>query len=103
MTNVLAEPEFSGSEDARRAFRLLEERSMLDDLLSRSVVGSAVGGVHVIIGGEGAWEELRQCSIVLARYGTPGQINRYSRRSGTHAYVLRTIHLCRPLSFRITQ
>jgi heat-inducible transcriptional repressor len=73
MTNVLAEPEFSGSEDARRAFRLLEERSMLDDLLSRSVIGSAVGGVHVIIGGEGAWEELRQCSIVLARYGTPGQ------------------------------
>jgi heat-inducible transcriptional repressor len=74
MTNVLAEPEFSGSEDARRAFRLLEERSLLDDLLSRSVVGSAIGGVHVIIGGEGAWEELRQCSIVLARYGTPGQI-----------------------------
>jgi heat-inducible transcriptional repressor len=74
MTNVLAEPEFSGSEDARRAFRLLEERSLLDDLLSRSVVGSAVGGVHVIIGGEGAWEELRQCSVVLARYGTPGQV-----------------------------
>jgi len=74
MTNVLAEPEFSGSEEARRAFRLLEERSMLDDLLSRSVVGSAIGGVHVIIGGEGAWDELRQCSIVLARYGTPGQV-----------------------------
>lgn len=74
MTNVLAEPEFSGSEDARRAFRLLEERSLLDDLLSRSFAGSAIGGVHVIIGGEGAWDELRQCSIVLARYGTPGQI-----------------------------
>jgi heat-inducible transcriptional repressor len=74
MTNVLAEPEFSGSEDARRAFRLLEERSLLDDLLSRSVMGSAVGGVQVIIGGEGAWEELRQCSVVLARYGSPGQV-----------------------------
>ncbi|NMB59772.1 MAG: HrcA family transcriptional regulator, partial [Chloroflexi bacterium] len=47
---------------------------LLDDLLSRSVVGSAIGGVHVIIGGEGAWEELRQCSIVLARYGAPGQV-----------------------------
>lgn len=74
MTNVLAEPEFSGSEEARRAFRLLEERSLLDDLLSRSVMGSAVGGVQVIIGGEGAWEELRQCSVVLARYGSPGQV-----------------------------
>lgn len=74
MTNVLAEPEFSGSEEARRAFRLLEERSLLDDLLSRSFTGNTLGGVHVIIGGEGAWEELRQCSIVLARYGTPGQV-----------------------------
>jgi heat-inducible transcriptional repressor len=27
LTNVLAEPEFSGSDDARRALRLLEERS----------------------------------------------------------------------------
>jgi len=33
---------------------------------------SAVGGVQVLIGGEGTWEDLRQCSMVLARYGTPG-------------------------------
>jgi heat-inducible transcriptional repressor len=25
-----------------------------------------------VIGGEGAWEELRDCSMVLARYGAPG-------------------------------
>jgi heat-inducible transcriptional repressor len=31
-----------------------------------------VGGAHVLIGGEGVWDSLRQCSIVLARYGTPG-------------------------------
>lgn len=71
-TNVLAEPEFSDSEDARRALRLLEERSSLQDLLSRTVLTSSVGGVQVIIGGEGTWEELRLCSLVLARYGTPG-------------------------------
>ena len=29
-------------------------------------------GVQTIIGGEGTWEELRDCSIVLARYGAPG-------------------------------
>jgi len=28
--------------------------------------------VQVVIGGEGAWEELRDCSMVLARYGAPG-------------------------------
>jgi heat-inducible transcriptional repressor len=98
LTNVLAEPEFSGSDDARRALRLLEERSLLQDLLARTVFsGGAVGGgakytgagiattvslprqgskidnsVQVLIGGEGTWEELRHFSVVLARYGTPG-------------------------------
>ncbi|HPH96364.1 MAG TPA: heat-inducible transcriptional repressor HrcA [Anaerolineaceae bacterium] len=72
LTNVLAEPEFSGSEDARRALRLLEERSLLDNLLSRTVMTISPGGVQVLIGGEGTWDELRQCSVVLARYGLPG-------------------------------
>ena len=26
----------------------------------------------MLIGGEGTWEELRECSMVLARYGVPG-------------------------------
>jgi heat-inducible transcriptional repressor len=72
LTNVLAEPEFAGADDARRALHLLEERSLLENLLARTVMTSAVGGVQVLIGGEGTWDELRQCSIVLARYGTPG-------------------------------
>ena len=72
LTNVLAEPEFSGPDDARRALRVLEERSMLQDLLGRTVLNTATSGVQVLIGGEGNWDELRQCSVVLARYGTPG-------------------------------
>jgi heat-inducible transcriptional repressor len=72
LTNVLAVPEFSGSEDARKALRMLEERSLLQDLLARTILNSGVGGIQVLIGGEGAWEELRQCSIILARYGAPG-------------------------------
>lgn len=71
-TNVLAEPEFSESDDARRALRLFEERSTLQDLLARTTTNSMVGGLQVLIGGEGGWEELRQCSMVLARYGVPG-------------------------------
>lgn len=74
LTNVLAEPEFSASSEARRALRLLEERSLLYDLLSRTVLNANVGGVQVLIGGEGAWDELRQCSMVLARYGAPGVV-----------------------------
>src|SRR5512145_1891235 len=74
LTNVLSEPEFNASDDARRALRLFDERSTLQDLLSRTVLNSGVGGVQVLIGGEGAWQELRQCSMVLARYGVPGQV-----------------------------
>lgn len=72
LTNVLSEPEFADSDDARRTLRLFEEPSTLQDLLARTSVGSMVGGLQVLIGGEGRWEELRQYSMVLARYGVPG-------------------------------
>lgn len=71
-TNMLSEPEFANAEEARRALHVLEERSLLQDLLTRTVLTGAVGGVHVLVGGEGTWDELRQCSLVLARYGAPG-------------------------------
>jgi len=72
LTNVLTEPEFTDSDEARRALRLFEERSLLQDLLARTIMNSNVGGLQVLIGGEGGWEELRQCSMILARYGVPG-------------------------------
>ena len=72
LTNVLGEPEFSESDEARRALRIFEERSTLQNLLARTTTSSTVGGLQVLIGGEGGWEELRQCSMVLARYGVPG-------------------------------
>jgi len=74
LSNVLAEPEFNASDDARRALRLFDERSTLQQLLSRTVLNSGPGSVQVLIGGEGAWEELRQCSMVLARYGVAGHV-----------------------------
>ena len=74
LTNVLAEPEFAESEPARKALRVLEERSLLEDLLSRTVLNSDVDDVQVLIGGEGTWQELRDCSVVLARYGAPGLV-----------------------------
>ena len=50
LSNVLAEPEFSDSMEARRALRMLEERSQLQQLLSRTMSGGGVGGA-VLIGG----------------------------------------------------
>lgn len=72
LTNILSEPEFLASDDARRALHLFEERTLLHDLLARAMDDMPIGDVRVLIGGEGQWEELRQCSAVLARYGING-------------------------------
>lgn len=74
MTNVLSEPEFSESDEARQALHVLEERSLLENLLVSTVMNTDVGGIQVLIGGEGGWDELRQCSVVLARYGDPNSL-----------------------------
>jgi heat-inducible transcriptional repressor len=72
LTNMLSEPEFAGTASARRAMRLLEERTELQEILAQTTNNSAVGGLQVLIGGEGGWEELSECSMVLTRYGVPG-------------------------------
>jgi heat-inducible transcriptional repressor len=72
LTHVLGEPEFGEVEAARNALRILEERPLLEDLLTRTVFNNELGGVQVLIGGEGTWLELRDCSMVLSRYGVPG-------------------------------
>jgi heat-inducible transcriptional repressor len=72
LLNVLTEPEFSESDSARRALRVLEERPFLENLLTQTVLNSDIGVVQVIIGGEGNWQELSECSMVLARYGIHG-------------------------------
>jgi len=73
LTNVLAEPEFSGSEEARKALRVLEEKPLLHDILAQTVLSrTSTGGVQVLIGGEGVYDALSQVSFVIARYGTPG-------------------------------
>jgi len=45
---------------------------VLQELLSGTILTGGIGAVQVLIGGEGSWTNLRQCSIVLARYGSPG-------------------------------
>ena len=74
LTNVLSEPEFAESDEARWAMDLFKERSTLQDLIARASTNSSIGGLQVLIGGEGGWQELRQCSMVIARYGAPGLV-----------------------------
>ena len=72
LTNVMAEPEFSGSDEVRRALHLLEERSLLNELVERTILPGTIGGVQVLIGGEGIFDELRQFSVILSSYGASG-------------------------------
>jgi heat-inducible transcriptional repressor len=72
ISNVLAEPEFAEPGVAHRALRFWEQRARLEDLLSQTVMIPSSGDIHVLIGGEGTWEDLSECSVVLSRYGVPG-------------------------------
>ncbi len=74
LTNVLAEPEFSEPEGARSALKIFEERTLLNDLLGRTILTNSAGGIQVVIGGEGTWDDLRECSVILARYGLLGNM-----------------------------
>lgn len=61
-------------EGTRQAIRVLEERTLLADVLSETQ-GTDTSGVQVVIGGEGRWEELKECAIILSRYGVIEQFS----------------------------
>jgi heat-inducible transcriptional repressor len=68
LVNILQQPEFAEGQSARQVFGLLEESSFLETILA-DVLAPSVSSVQVIIGGEGPWEELSDCSLVLSQYG----------------------------------
>ena len=65
-------PEFSEQAAAQQALRVLEEQSLIGAIFNEAL-GADVGGVQVVIGGEGRWSEVRHLSLVLARYGAGEQ------------------------------
>jgi len=95
LINVLHQPEFWVPENARNVVHLFEDRTLLEDLLSEML---EVGGVQVIIGGEGRWTELKECSLIVSPYGVTGEVQGalgvlgpmrmpYSRAISTVRYV----------------
>jgi heat-inducible transcriptional repressor len=68
LSEVLRKPEFEDHESAEGLLKVFEERSLLEDVLG-TALNPAVNGVQVVIGSEGRWAELRDCSLVLSRYG----------------------------------
>jgi heat-inducible transcriptional repressor len=70
LCNILYQPEFEVPESARHVIHLFEDRTLLEELLTDML---EVGGVQVIIGGEGRWRELKEYSLVVSPYGVRGE------------------------------
>jgi heat-inducible transcriptional repressor len=69
MRHFLGQPEFSNNRQAQEVMEVLEEPSAWQDLISQILRQE---GVHVFIGMENRQDALRNCSVVLSRYGRPG-------------------------------
>ena len=78
LSNLFEVPDPERADTFSQGIRLLEERTFLEEVLRRSLNMTQpaldTGGetVQVLIAGEGRWEELKNWSMVLARYGLSG-------------------------------
>ncbi len=71
LTRALAQSDIPG---ARQTLHLLEEQSLLEDVLNEALA-PGFEGVQVMIAGEGRWDELNHTSMVLSRYGVQGHVS----------------------------
>jgi len=78
VVNILEQPEYSRigpeeerSERVRKVMEVLEQNRFLPVLASQLRTSD---GVQIIIGGENEWDEMRDVSLVVSRYGQEGKI-----------------------------
>src|SRR5579859_1315901 len=78
VVNILEQPEYSRmgpeeerSERVRKVMEVLEQNRFLPALASQLRESD---GVQVIIGGENEWDDMKDVSLVVARYGQEGKI-----------------------------
>lgn len=64
--NILAKPEFAESDRSRAMLSLFEDHTRLAEILPLDL---GDGEVHITIGHEHRHESLRDCSLVIGRYG----------------------------------
>ncbi len=94
---MLSEPEFSDGENMRSIVQVLEEQTLLEQVVNEFV---ELDGIHVVISGDGRFNELHDISLVLSRYGIANHTNgllgvigplrmSYGRTMGAVSYVAR--------------
>ena len=93
--DILRQPEFSAIGRMQALLEMLEQRSVLETMLSEL---APMSGVHVVIGSESQHDAMSDYSMVLARYGLPGEATgvvgvlgplrmQYARSIGAVRYV----------------
>lgn len=93
--DILRQPEFSAIDRMQALLEMLEQRSMLEAMLSDL---APERGVQVVIGSESQYDAMSDYSMVLSRYGLPGEASgvvsvlgpvrmQYARTIGVVRYV----------------
>lgn len=72
LADVLRLPEFAEGQNVRKIVQVLEHPNLLEQIAGDYAERNAV---HVVIAGDGRYEELRDVSIVLARYGAGDRVS----------------------------
>ena len=71
LIHILDEPEFSEGDQVRQMVQTLEGPS-LATIVTAAAQPLEIGGVQVLIGGEGRWNEFSDLALILSRYGVEG-------------------------------
>jgi len=71
LAQILEAPEFAEGEGVRRVVKVMEQRSVLEEILSELV---EIDDVQVLIAGEGRFVDLQDISLVLTQYGIENQV-----------------------------
>jgi len=72
LMHILDEPEFAEGGQVRQMVQTLEGSSLVDVVMA-ATEPLGIGGVQVLIGGEGKWHDFSELSLVLSRYGVEGE------------------------------
>lgn len=72
LRHILDQPEFASNKRIADIVEILEQKSLLKSFLPRVFTGEEM---RVIIGSENRQEVMSGCSVIVARYGIPGEVS----------------------------
>jgi heat-inducible transcriptional repressor len=72
LRHMLSQPEFAYSSKLAAIVEFFEEKRLLKSLLPQVLTGE---GVRVVIGRENKPDVMRDCSVIITRYGIPGEVS----------------------------